>query len=49
MLFESQRQEFDRGLSLLRIMDFEDNNILVKYELIEGSAIWPPVLGMEKF
>ena len=33
MLFESNRQEFDRALSLFsRIMDLEDDNILVKYE-----------------
>ena len=39
MLFESNRPEFDRALSLLfRKMDLEDNNILVKYEVIHNRG-----------
>ena len=39
MLFESNRPEFDRAWSLLfRIMDIEDNNILVKYEVIHNRG-----------
>ena len=39
MLFESNRPEFDRAWSLLfRIMDLEDNNILVKYEVIHNRG-----------